>query len=124
MKSFGNNLSQGLKNTFAFANNPHEISYKRDENKAIFMDAIEMLRSTSVKCFKNKYKKGCIDCLNLTIRSTLAIPDLPLLKHTLKLLGFLYIFFNKIKYAVATFERLRDVAEEDGDFGGVMFAYK
>ena len=110
-----------MKNTLS---NTHEISYKRDENKAIFMDAVEMLRSTSVKCFKNKFKKGCVDCVNLTIRASLAIPDLPLLKSALKLLGFLYIFFNKIKYAVSTFEKLRDVADEDVDFSNVMFAYK
>lgn len=39
-------------------------------------------------------------------------------------MGFLYIFFNKMKYAVSCFEKLRDASDEDEDFTHVMFAYK
>lgn len=49
----------------------------------------------------------------MIIKSCLVIPDLFLLKSTLKMLGYLYIFFNKMKYAVSCFEKLRDVADED-----------
>jgi hypothetical protein len=46
------------------------------------------------------------------------------LKGALKLLAFLYIYFNKLYLAVATLENLRDVAKDDHDYTMVMFAYK
>lgn len=49
----------------------------------------------------------------MIIRCSLSIPDVNLLKSSLRLLGFIYLFFNKFKFAVDTFERLRDVADED-----------
>lgn len=102
------------------------MRFRKDENKEIFIDAIEILRTCSIQCFKSKYKRGCIESLNMIIKSCLMIPDMFLLKSTLKLMGFLYIFFNKMKYAVSCFEKLRDVADEDEDedFMHVMFAYK
>ena len=111
--------------TLSLANAMKKVqSVRKDDQKELFMESFEMLRSCAVKCFKGKYKKGCIDSLNLIIRASLIIPDVLLLKSSLKLLGFLYIFFNKIKFSIACFERLRDVADEDRDFLSVMFAYK
>ena len=60
----------------------------------------------------------------MIIRACLIIPDMFILKSALKLLGHLYIFFNKMRFAVSTFERLRDVADEDQDVQYVMCAYK
>ncbi len=78
----------------------------------------------ALRCFKAKYKKGVVEALNMIVRASLLVPEVNMLKASLKLLGFLYLFFNKIKYAVISFERLRDVADEDRDFITVMFAYK
>eukprot|EP00347_Sterkiella_histriomuscorum_P011790 403371089 len=96
----------------------------QDENKEIFIESIEIFRQAALKSFKNKYKKGSVDAINMIIRACLIIPDVFLLKSSLKLLGFLYIFLNKMKFAVSCFEKLRDVADEDQDFISVMFAYK
>jgi hypothetical protein len=60
----------------------------------------------------------------MIVKACLLVPDLFLLKSTFKLLGFLYIFFNKLKYAVLSFERLRDIADEDEDYVTVMFSFK
>lgn len=97
---------------------------KKDENKEEYIESIDIFRQSAVKSFKNKYKKGCVDALNMIIRACLIIPDVYLLKSALKMLGFLYIFFNKMKFAVSCFEKLRDVADEDQDFQYVMFSYK
>mmetsp|Transcript_18572 Transcript_18572/g.17649 ORF Transcript_18572/g.17649 Transcript_18572/m.17649 type:complete len:90 (+) Transcript_18572:119-388(+) len=52
------------------------------------------------------------------------IPDVFILKGVFKLLGFLYLFFNKMRYSILSFERLRDISEEDEDYITLMFAYK
>ncbi|CDW91079.1 histidine acid phosphatase family protein [Stylonychia lemnae] len=105
-------------------NNLQVVVSKKDEQKEEYLEAIEIFRQAAVKSFKNKYKKGSVDALNMVIRASLIIPDVYLLKSSLKMLGFLYIFFNKMKFAVSCFEKLRDVADEDQDFTYVMFAYK
>jgi hypothetical protein len=52
------------------------------------------------------------------------VPDMNILKSTLKLMGFLYLFFTKVKYAISCFEKMRDVSLEDEDIPSLMFAYK
>jgi len=94
-------------------NNLQTIVSKKDEMKEEYLEAIEIFRQAAVKSFKNKYKKGSVDALNMIIRACLIIPDVFLLKSALKMLGFLYIFFKKMKFAVSCFEKLRDVADED-----------
>lgn len=74
---------------------------------------IDLLRDLSYKCFKAKYKRGCVECLNTIVRSCLLVPDIFLLKSTFKLMGYVYLYFNKLNFAIQCFERLRDTADED-----------
>lgn len=100
------------------------MRYVKDENKVLYLDALEKVRHCAIDCFKGKFKRGSVDCLNFIAKTCLLIPDVFILKSTFKLLGFLYIFFNKMKFAITSFERLRDVADEDEDFLSIMFAYR
>jgi hypothetical protein len=77
------------------------------------LESIDTLRNCAITCFKLKYKRGCVESLNLIVKSCLLVPDIFLLKSVFKLMGFLFIFFNKMKFAVSCFERLRDISDED-----------
>ena len=112
MQSQGEKYKNAFQNRFS-KNNLQIIVSKKDEMKEEYLEAIEIFRQASVKSFKNKYKKGSVDAMNMIIRACLIIPDVFLLKSALKMLGYLYIFFNKMKFAVSCFEKLRDVADED-----------
>jgi hypothetical protein len=43
------------------------------------------------------------------------VPEVALLKQSLKLLAFSYAYFQELTYCISTLERLRDVAVEDHD---------
>ena len=62
--------------------------------------------------------------MNFIIRTCISLPQINILKISIKLLAFAYIYFDRNSQAVNTLERLRDVALEDQDYPLVMFAWK
>lgn len=87
----------------------------------------QMIKYMLMPCLKNtphRYPRGAIDTANFLVRACIAVPEVELLKVSLKILACLYACFGDIKYCVGAWERLRDVAKEDMDWENVMLGFK
>jgi len=116
--------SKSISLTFFTENTKPFVKYYREPLKADFLKLVSALRETAILCFKNKHKRGLTQSLNFIIRAALLVPNSSIVKSTFKILGSMYVFFGRFKDAILCYDRLRDVADEDGDYENVMFGYQ